>query len=69
MRASAVFVAALWVLGPVIDNVAEPRFAKLVPATGEAVSEEFVRSLARYVGLELLALLLFYAAMVVGTRL
>jgi len=64
-----VLVAALWILGPVIDNVVEPNFAKSVPATGQPVSEEFVRSQARYVGLELLALLLFYAAMVIGTRL
>lgn len=64
-----VLVAALWVLGPVIDNVAEPRFAKLVPAAGEPVGDEFVRSRARYVGLELLGWLLFFAAMVIGTRL
>ncbi len=53
-------VAAVWVLGPVIDNVAEPRFRALAPAAGEAPSPAFVRAQARYLTLEVVATALFY---------
>jgi hypothetical protein len=55
-----VLVAAIWVLGPVIDNSVEPRFKRLAPAPGEATTPEFVRSLKQYLMLEGLADLLFY---------
>jgi hypothetical protein len=54
-------VAAIWVLGPIIDNVAEPRFRKLAPATGVTPSPEFLRTRRRYLTLELTATGLFYA--------
>ena len=31
-----VMVGVIWVLGPVIDNVAEPRFKKSAPAAGQS---------------------------------
>ncbi len=36
-------VATVWVLGPIIDNVAEPRFRRFAPGAGAAFSGEFVR--------------------------
>jgi len=59
-----VLVAAIWVLGPVIDNVAEPRFQESAPAPGEAPSPSFVRNRDRYLALEWIATLLFYVIIV-----
>lgn len=53
-------VAAVWVMGPVIDKMAEPRFRRLAPAAGEAVSPEFVRAEKAYVALEAAATGMFY---------
>lgn len=64
-----VMVAAILVLGPVIDNVVEPRFARLAPKPGERGSAEFERIRGRYVALEVLATLLFWAAMMAGASL
>jgi hypothetical protein len=55
-----VLVAAVWVIGPVIDNIAEPRYRRLAPAAGQAVSLEFVRAERAYVALEAVATGLFY---------
>lgn len=55
-----VLVVAIWVLGPIIDNVVEPKFMELAPAPGGSRSEEFVRIRSRYLLLELLATGLFY---------
>ena len=55
-----VLVAALFVLGPVIDNVIEPRFAKAAPAPGAPASPEFVGARRRYVAIEVAATSLFY---------
>lgn len=62
--AKIVLVAAIWVLGPVIDNVAEPRFRKLAPAPGEAASNDFVRAERAYLLLEAVATGLFYVIVV-----
>lgn len=58
-------VAALWVLGPVIDKVAEPRFVSLAPAAGAAASPAFSQARRQYLMLEVIATALFYAAAVV----
>jgi hypothetical protein len=55
-----VLVAAVWVMGPVIDNVAEPRFRRLAPTAGNAISPEFVRAERAYVALEAVATGMFY---------
>jgi hypothetical protein len=51
---------AVFVLGPIIDNVAEPRFRKLAPPAGEPASPEFLRARRQYLALEVAATLLFY---------
>lgn len=45
-----ILVGAIWVLGPVIDNVVEPKFRKLAPAAGEAASPEFIRIQMLFLG-------------------
>jgi hypothetical protein len=59
-----VLVAAMWVMGPVIDNAVEPRFARLAPAAGEGASAEFIAARTRYVTLEIVATLVFYVIIV-----
>jgi len=55
-----VLVGAIWVLGPVIDNVVEPKFVRLAPADGESASAAFVRIQRQYLWLETIATGLFY---------
>jgi hypothetical protein len=59
-----VLVGAIWVLGPIIDNVVEPRFQKLAPGAGEPPSHEFIRIQRRYLLLEGTATGLFYVIVV-----
>jgi len=58
--AKLVLVAIVWTLGPIIDNVAEPKFRKLAPGLGESPSPDFLQAQRRYVLLELSATGLFY---------
>lgn len=60
-----ILVAAIWVLGPVIDNLVEPKFHKLAPAPGARPSPSFVRIHKQYLTLEFIATLLFYAIIVI----
>lgn len=60
-----VLVAAIWVLGPIIDNVVEPGFQKLAPVSGEPPSPAFSRIQKRYLGLEVSATLLFYVIVII----
>ncbi len=62
-------VIGVWVLGPIIDKVAEPRFRVLAQARGERPSAEYKAVRTRYVALEALATGLFYGATVVGVLL
>lgn len=55
-----VLVAAVWVMGPVIDKIAEPRFRRLAPTAGEAISLECVRAEKAYVALEAVATGMLY---------
>jgi hypothetical protein len=57
-------VAAIWVLGPVIDNAVEPRFWKLAAAPGESASPAFLRIQNRYLLFETVATGLFYVIVV-----
>lgn len=57
-------VAAVWVMGPIIDNVVEPKFLKLAPRPGEPASREFLKVQQQYLMLELLATGLFYIIIV-----
>ena len=55
-----VLVGAIWVLGPVIDNVVEPKFLQLAPTPGESASPAFIRIQLHYLRLEVVATGLFY---------
>jgi len=55
-----VLVGAIWVLGPIIDNVVEPKFRQLAPTPGESASPAFIRITRRYLTLEAVATGLFY---------
>jgi hypothetical protein len=57
-------VAVLWVLGPIIDNVIEPRFRAAAPGPGEEPSAEFVAIRSRYLLAEWLGTGAFYAVVV-----
>lgn len=57
-------VVAIWVLGPVIDNVVEPTFRQLAPGPGESPSPAFTQIQRRYLLLELVATGLFYVIVV-----
>jgi uncharacterized membrane protein len=59
-----VLFGCVFVLGPIIDNVAEPRFRRLAPPAGEAASPEFLRARTQYLALEIAATGLFYAIVV-----
>lgn len=60
-------VAAIWVLGPIIDKVVEARFVSLRPREGEEASAEFLHARKRYVTFELVATSLFYVIIVMWT--
>jgi len=61
-------VAAIWVLGPFIDNVVEPKFHNLAPATGEPASPDFVRIQKQHFTLESIATLIFYVIIVLWVQ-
>jgi hypothetical protein len=62
--AKLAIVAAIWALGPIIDNVVEPQFQKLAPRSGESASPPFIRIQRRYLLLEGIATGLFYVIVV-----
>ena len=59
-----VLVAAIWVMGPVIDNMIEPRFRRASLAPEPAAAPAFARLAGLYLGFELAATGLFYAVIV-----
>lgn len=61
----AVLVAVIFVLGPIIDNLVEPKFRKLAPGPGESPSLDFMRVQKQYLTLEVAATLLFYIIIVI----
>jgi len=61
-------VAAILVLGPVIDNVIEPRFRALAPGPEGPVSPAFVQIRRRYLVVEAVATFLFYAILLLWLR-
>lgn len=58
-------VAAVWVMGPIIDKVAEPKFRALAPSAGSPASAPFAAAQQQYLMLELAATLTFYAIVAV----
>lgn len=59
-----VLVGAIWVIGPIIDKVFEPKFKKLVPGPGEPASPAFIRIRGGYLALEVTATGLFWVILV-----
>lgn len=64
-----ILVAVVWILGPVIDNVVEPKYFKLAPSTGEKPSVEFIKVQNQYLTLEITADVLFYGITIMGAML
>lgn len=60
-----VFVAAIWVIGPVIDTLVEPRFQRLAPTLGEPPSPTFIQIKKQFLALEIVATLSFYVIIMV----
>lgn len=62
-------VLALWVLGPIIDNIIEPKYLSLVPATGQLATKTFMKVQKNYLLMETIATGLFYIIMIIGVLL
>lgn len=58
--AKLALVVVIWILGPIIDNVVEPKFKQLAPGPGESASADFLRVQRRYLMMEITATALFY---------
>ena len=67
--AKITLVAFTWVLGPIIDNVVEPKFVKFAPGPEEQVTQQFVLAHKQYLALELTATILFYISLILGVLL
>jgi len=61
--------AAVWMMGPVIDKVVEPRFMRLAPAGDAPLTPEFVRARRQYLALEVAATGLMFAITSLGVLL
>lgn len=60
-----ILVLAIWILGPIIDNVIEPKFNKHAAESEQQASPEFVKILNKYLMLEILATGLFYIIIII----
>jgi hypothetical protein len=59
-----ILAASIFAIGPIIDNVIEPKYYRLAPAAGEAATGDFIRIQNQYLILEIFATLLFYVVIV-----
>jgi len=59
-----VLVVIIWILGPYIDNVLEPKLYKLAPLPGQAGSPEFASALNKYIVFDTIAGALFYVIVI-----
>ncbi len=59
-----ILFAAIWVLGPTIDNLVEPKFKRLAPEPDQPASREFIVVQKQYLMLEITATLLFYVVII-----
>ena len=64
-----VVVTGIWILGPMIDNMAEPKLRKYLPTQDQTPSAEFIRAQKQHLRLEIAATVLMYAALVMGVLL
>ncbi len=62
--AKLVLVVVIWALGPIIDNVLEPKFRDLAPQPGAQATASFLHIQQRYVLVEAVATGLFYIIIV-----
>lgn len=66
--AKVVFVGLLWLVGPVIDNLVEPRLEKAAPVSAQS-TPDFVSAQRTHLVFEVGATTLMYAAFVAGSAL
>ena len=59
-----VFVTFIWIMGPVIDNVVEPKFRKLAPSADQTATQEFVSARNTFITFEIIATAIFYAIII-----
>jgi len=59
-----ILVAVIWGLGPIIDNVIEPKFIKFAPKNSEPISNEFGQIMKKYLTLEVIATTIFYVIII-----
>jgi len=64
-----VLVTAIWILGPIIDNVAEPKLKKFCPLPEQSPTPDFIRAQKQHLLLEIAAIILMYAAAITGVLL
>jgi hypothetical protein len=55
-----IFVALLWIIGPIIDNAIEPKFIKSAPEIGHQPTQEFIEVQKKHLILEVFATAFFY---------
>ena len=61
-----VLVGLIWILGPIIDNVIEPKYKKAAPLPGETASTDFVKFQKQFMAMEITATGLFYVILIIG---
>ena len=61
-----VLLGMLWVLGPLIDNVFQPKFEKSAPSSGEDAAPAFVKSQNQLLAAEIAATGLYYVLLILG---
>lgn len=64
-----ILVAFIWILGPIIDNVAEPKLKKSVLAPEQTPTAYVARIQKHHLMLEIAATALMYAAVITGVLL
>lgn len=69
LLAKVLLAVALWGVGPVIDKVVEPRFARLAASSGSPACAESTRAGRQYLTLEVVATGLACAVAVLGALL
>ena len=64
-----ILVGLIWALGPIIDNVIEPKLEKLVALPGQTFSPAFVRIHKQHLALEIVETVLMYLITIIGVLL
>ncbi len=67
--AKVVIVGVIWVLGPIIDNVVEPKLARLAPVREAEPTPAFHSTQRVYLAAEICATGLMYGAVIIGASL